>query len=402
MNDFYDTRVSYDTYAHRFVIIAAVRGADIDGSTDDVARRYVAIAVSRSEDPRDGFEQWITTESNYSDWPRLGVGDGVLVVAHNACKSPDHEDPCDNGHADVLNNTEALRPMMYAFRTADLVGGDRSPKNWKVYPYQVHGGSFYTVVHRGPTAGWTYLVKPQGESLDVYRFDASKWNTQPTLHKESMALSGGTSGFREAVTYWNSSLYLACGVKRAERVPNVSPERWAVRGLRLPVWATPTGWRVGPCPGVGCLDFTFGSRADDDAPGDVWSYEMPSLAVNDDGDMAIAFGRVPISTSASAGQEARYTLYYHDERGLQGSRLVQAGDVVLQDFYCKDNTREPVATAENFWHVWFAAGSCLTQRHYQDYGTAVVDPDGIHFWFAHAHADAARGGFKMVGGMIEP
>src|SRR5262249_7997000 len=87
INEAYDTRVVYDPYAGRFVVLSAIRGVQLDDTTSNVIRRFVAIAISRSEDPRDGFDQVMTTESNYSDWPRIATGDGVIVVAHSACKA---------------------------------------------------------------------------------------------------------------------------------------------------------------------------------------------------------------------------------------------------------------------------------------------------------------------------
>ena len=48
------------------------------------ARRYIAIAVSRSEDPRDGFNEYITTTSNYADWPLAAVGENGIVAGHRS------------------------------------------------------------------------------------------------------------------------------------------------------------------------------------------------------------------------------------------------------------------------------------------------------------------------------
>jgi hypothetical protein len=371
--------------------------------TDDVARRYFAIAVSKSEDPRDGFEQWITTESNYSDWPRVGVGDGVLVVAHNACKNPDNSDPCGDGdHTSVVNNTRALRPMLYAFRTADMSAGHNLIDNWKVYPYQIGGGSIFPVQHHGDTGGWTYALKPNDTLLDGYRFEKS-FGTLPTLNSTTGIVFGGLSGYRESIHFHGGNLYLASGIKQADRFPNLFPERWDVRGLKLPIIeGSGNSWAIGLCPGTpGCLDFSFGTRAAGDGADDLWSYEMPSMAVNDNGDMAIIFGRVPVVVPSGKGQEARYTLYYDDSRGLQGSHVLHEGDTVLKDKFCSGGVQDPVATAENYWHIWYGGDGCDTQSHYQDYGTAVADPEG-NFWFAHSFADSTLKTFRMVGGKVKP
>jgi hypothetical protein len=78
ISEFYDTRCTYDAASKRFAILSAARKP---GTTDT---RFYAFAVSRTEDPRDGFEQYMTTESNYRDFPRLTVHGNRLLVAHNA------------------------------------------------------------------------------------------------------------------------------------------------------------------------------------------------------------------------------------------------------------------------------------------------------------------------------
>ncbi|HEX6737841.1 MAG TPA: hypothetical protein VF310_06210 [Vicinamibacteria bacterium] len=410
INEFYDTRVAYDPYRRRFVILSAARGPVWTGEGRDRAvRRFFAIAVSKTEDPRDGFHQWMTTESNYADWPRMATGDGVLVVAHSACKNPDESDPCGNGdHDETPLLTTALRPMLYAFNMDDLAANHLAPRNWKVCPYETGGGTIYPVFHHGTTAGWTYAVRVGGDTDDlrVYRFKA-RWEEPLGLHQASVDV-GGLSAFREGIHYRGGSLYLAGGILAEERVPDVAPERWRVRGLRLPVFETQDGWRVGPCPGPECLDFDLGYNASDDDEGDIWSYEMGSMAVNEDGDMIVVFGRVPIHIKSSRGQEVRYAIHYRDSRGLQGSRALQEGDTTLRDTFCDGGVKEHNPTVEPYWHAWRdetdSGGTvvCEDQDDYQDYANATVDPTGKAFWIVHAHADATRSGYRMVGGKVVP
>ena len=403
MKEAYDTRVVYDPYRGRFIVMSAIRGSGLSGATTLVARRYVAIAVSRTEDPRDGFDQYATTESNYSDWPRIASGDGVLVVAHNACKGPENNDICGSDHQDIAGNSMALRPMATVYRIDDMIDRLPTPRNWKIYPYQTGGGTFYPVAHHGDSGGWTYLVKPTS-GLDVYRFKQpnNNWDDIPSLQKDSFDLEGGLSGFREAIHFQNSKLYLGAAVSVADRVPNVSPERWHVRGVRIPIASTST-LKAGPCPGTsGCLDFDFGLHALEDAPADELSYELGSLVPDKDGNMLLVYGRVPVKMQNPKGQEARFSIYYNDSRALVRSRLIQAGGVVLKDNYCKGGNKERTAVAENYFHVWSKTDDCETQSDYQDYGTAAVDPDGKSFWIAHAYADGTSKSFKIVGAKITP
>jgi len=405
MNEAYDTRVIYDPYRGRFIVMSAMRGSGLSGATTLVARRYVAIGVSRTEDPRDGFDQYATTESNYSDWPRIAGGDGLVVVAHNACKGPENDDICGSDHQDIAGNAMALRPMATVYRIDDMIDRQAAPRNWKIYPYQVGGGTFYPVAHHGDSGGWTYLVKPTS-GLDIYRFKQpnNNWDDIPSLQKDSFDLDGGASGFREAIHFQNSKLYLGSAVSVADRVPNVSPERWHVRGVRIPIAST-SNLKVGPCPNMsGCLDFDFGLHALEDAAADELSYELGSLVPDKDGNMLLVYGRVPVKMKNPIGQEARFSIYYNDSRGLVRSRLIQAGGTVLKDKYCSGSTQETTAVAENYFHIWYASTSsgCPTQSDFQDYGTAAVDPDGKSFWVAHAYADGASKSFKIVGAQITP
>ena len=89
INEFYDTRVAYDPTIHRFIILSAVRHPIFqDGINDLIVRRFFAFAISRSEDPRDGFDTYISTENNYSDWPRIATAPGQLVVAPLGVQEP--------------------------------------------------------------------------------------------------------------------------------------------------------------------------------------------------------------------------------------------------------------------------------------------------------------------------
>ena len=90
----YDTRVTYDRDRNRFWIISALRdpvwGANYSKCDKDVCapldskipRRFVAVAVSRSEDPRDGFHEFVLVDE-YADWPHLAVHGPFLIITHN-------------------------------------------------------------------------------------------------------------------------------------------------------------------------------------------------------------------------------------------------------------------------------------------------------------------------------
>jgi hypothetical protein len=206
------------------------------------------------------------------------------------------------------------------------------------------------------------------------------------------------AGFLEGITIQNGALYFGAADQVAARVPNVAPARWRARGMRINLISASTAFGLLPCPGSDCLTFTFGVHDGDDPASDVLSYELPSMAVTGAGDMVLLHGRVPVTTTAPIGQEARYRVFYHDNRGLQDGAVLHAGSPVLKAVFCSSTPPETTPTAENYFHVDFS--KTCPQPAFQDYGTAFADPNGASIWFAHAFATPS--GFKMVGGMVTP
>ncbi|MES2772534.1 MAG: hypothetical protein V4722_00025 [Bacteroidota bacterium] len=115
INEFYDLRVIYDDNSRRFIIVSAARNQlwinsdNIPDNKEPFARRLVAFAVSKTEDPRDGFYQYMTTENNYRDWPRISINGNHLMIANNA--------------ADGMGSG----PVAYVISMNDVKAGDPTP-----------------------------------------------------------------------------------------------------------------------------------------------------------------------------------------------------------------------------------------------------------------------------------
>jgi len=411
INEFYDTRVTYDPYSSRFIILSAVRSSapkNPPGTAtqqNEQKRRYIAIAVSRGEDPRDGFDQWIVADSNYSDWPRMATGPGVLIVAHNACKDSGASPGTCSGSAgeNVPLAGRHQRYMAAIFNTADMTAVKDMPRNWRIEPYDtLTGGTFYPLIHHGTIGGgWTYIVQPQKAGLFLWRFKQPPgWDSRPALSSAAVAIDGGMGGYREGATFQDGKLYFAATVLAAKRVPNQSPARYSVRGVRVDVTSTDAAFSLAACPSGGCLTFTFGMRDDGDPSKALVSYELPSMAVTSAGDMVVVHGRVPVSNIALP-QEARYRVYYHGAAGLQGGAVLHAGTAVITDKFCVNNTTETAATAENMVHVQYKkTGGCPSQTAFQDYGNAFADPNGKDVWMALAFSSGTK--YTMTAGKVTP
>ena len=85
-DEFFDTRVYFDRTSRRFFILSVARatkevnGKPVSTAQNPLVRRYWAFAVSKSEDPSAGFYQWMMTEAHWTDFPRVTVNDGVMVI----------------------------------------------------------------------------------------------------------------------------------------------------------------------------------------------------------------------------------------------------------------------------------------------------------------------------------
>lgn len=138
INDFYDNKVVYDAQTSRFVITSAARNnlwdklgpeddavgcrPPADGEDDDLftrcqifPRRNIALSVSKTDDPRDGFHQWIITDSNYSDGHVAAVANGYLLITAN-------------GRKPQVGVSQG-EPLLYAIEMADLANGAVKPRN---------------------------------------------------------------------------------------------------------------------------------------------------------------------------------------------------------------------------------------------------------------------------------
>ncbi len=428
IDEFYDTRIAFDEVGKRFLVLAEARGKTgfSDPATDAVTRRYYAFAISKSEDPRDGFDQYMTTESNVTDWPRMALNPmtttadaGVLVVAHSGCKDDDTTDQCDRpfDKTRVTDNFIALRPMAYIYLLSDLRNGEPAPQNWKIFPFQTSGGTLVPVIHHGDTKGWTFLVK-EGTPLEVFGFPRFKWDQSLPLTQASGNIKVSTQGFTEGITFRSGKLFFAGSKQAAKRAPNSTPERFTVLGIQIPIKTTSSAIDFVSCnpksgPNPDCLNDDFGPPASDDLKNELWSNEMESLAVNDKGTMFMVFGRVAAQPKPSKAQEVRFSLHFDDSRGLDATKLLKKGTVLLKTVDCKNG--ENTLVAENYVHIVKSvpkssvpSGECFNETDHLDFVNAVRDPDGNSFWFAHSFPthlladNPAKDTFELVIGQVVP
>ncbi|MGZ8717224.1 MAG: hypothetical protein ACXWYO_08955, partial [Gaiellaceae bacterium] len=99
-----DPRVLYDASSGRW--FASISDADTDS---------VLLAVSRASDPTSGWSLYSYSASGCADQPRLGVADGLVVLAADIFRS------CDEGFSPALGNE------LWIVNKEQLVAGAASP-----------------------------------------------------------------------------------------------------------------------------------------------------------------------------------------------------------------------------------------------------------------------------------
>lgn len=391
--EFYDTRVHFDPASRRFFVmsnsrphlkldtehggcvqyhvpLSKVRDTSVCDNRDDetiryrctlhsnefcdLPRRLVAFAVSKTEDPRDGFHQYMLTENEYRDWPWMGVNGDHLIIAHNA-------------------EAEGVEPVVSVVSVTSVKSGQQHPAYFRYYPADFDGlTTAIPPVHHGNTGGLTFLLSKEGNRLDIFAFPQTPnpWRA-PAMLRTSVTLGDKVPPLTGSV-YRAGRLHFVVHKKVEE---NGGAKRYSVRAVRVPVKSSLTSLTASTNPAEGFIDWFFGLNATGDPPGSRVSYERPSVAVNRRGDMLFAYGRYPFSgPTPSLFPEARYTLWRAGEPKQLRSRLLKAGEAA-------------------------ASESIISKL---DYATAVVDPsDDKSFWVAHTYANSS-GGYRTVFGKITP
>jgi hypothetical protein len=307
------------------------------------------------------------------------------------------------------NDKEGFKPILRFFDVNALKHGHTHPPSWKVYLPGIDHDRVIPVNHYGDSGDWTYIVKrpSYGKVIDIYFTEtpSSDLFYFPDLQKTSVTLGDTVTMLRTPAVFGNGKLHLVCVKKELDRSCNNHPPRYSVRVIRIPIEIIDPGLpgttpqpQASIDPVKGFIDDTIGTIALEDAEGDLVSCELPAIAVNRYGHMLIVYGRVGVDTADPLGQEARYSVWYDDVRGLQHSNILKAGETLLTSSH----------TCE------IAPGSYMTElaptaTSYHDHPFVVqsvnadVDPmDDESIWMIHTYANLIAGHFRTVVGKVKP
>ncbi len=371
VNEFYDLRVIYDDYSKLFIIVSAARNQlwinsdDIPDNKEPFSRRVVAFAVSKTEDPRDGFYQYVTTENNYRDWPRISINGNHLMIANNA--------------ADGMGSG----PVAYIFSMNDVKIGKPAPASVKLNTNDFGFDHVNVVTNYDAPYTYSCFIRSDGKQLNILYFDKNaSLQSKPTIKKLSMNLPDDVGFMSNGAYIRNNNLYFVYHYTATERVPDQKPARLKIRYVRIPLSISNSALHAST--GAGYLHWGFGRNATDDAPGDLVSYEEPSIAINKNGDFLMGYGRIGVTTQNTLYPEVRYTIFYGNEDEHRRSTLLKKG--------------ESLPTTK---HDGESVGTTYTHSDYLHYSAASPDPLDNSFWIIHVYAGPGKL-YKVVAGKIKP
>jgi hypothetical protein len=305
INTFYDARVHYDRGTKRFFILAHSHNGDpsvqktiydINSkemvSSDYLTRRYIAFAVSKTEDPRDGFYQYMTTDSIYADWPRFTVSGGVLIATLYWGGT----------------TKDGVKPTVRLFSVSDMINRHPILGSHKIYANEIKRRNIVDVTHYlSPTdAPIAYILRRVGSTIDIYSFDTrNDLNNFPKLAKTQVILDESKGAMGNVVTsaiYRNGKIYLTALKEIAKRVENVKPAKYRVRVISIPlVYNMNIAWfQASKNPSDGFYDEVIYPSNDN------LGHWTPAVAVNKDGYMALVYGRSGIEKNPAFAPDAGY------------------------------------------------------------------------------------------------
>lgn len=360
INEWYDSRCAFDPIHKRFIFLSAARNqlwfndpkGNPGGKYDLAVRRYFAIAVSRTEDPRDGFDMWMSTSSNYADWPRFSVSNNSITVAHNSPQA---------GH-----------PYAYVISESDMLANKPHPANFEYYAKDFPGCRNVLPVTITGSSTLTYLTGVNNNGSDPARIfgfrPPASYAAPAPLLSGSVQLADGLGWQIDNPKWWNGFFYFCFNEQYV-------PDRMHVRVVRMPCGVDGNQLKPSNLPGLGYLDHAFGRSGPGDGPNDLVNYLYPSISVNNTGNCSIVYGRVGVQTAKPLYPEARYSLFKIHTLAPAPSSLIHKGE--------------------------FFPPTPLNKRF--DLVNSCVDPlDGETIWMCHTYAATAANDYNVVVSHVKP
>ncbi len=407
IDEYYDTRVVYDSYRKRFWIVSLARNANarnVDDPNILMGRRsFSVLAVTRTEDPRDGFYEFFWDGSvdqgacnmpndqpcpgsafhpgDAGDYPSIAVTDRYLVRTHNV--------------ANVISDTS--RYGLVGVALADqLAAGSCNGCSWTFWNIKGTHNDVITGItpasHRSVSPlGLTFFAHDYGDDLLVLGLagDPDHPNGQPAGFIRATvklnrpfhgAIDARLPGTHDTMRLSNIGNYVLGLVYQDDKLyasfqdcttfsdgPSSCSD--GVRVVRVDVsnflLVSLTG--LPRTPASGFYDITFGLRTAGDPSNAVIQYGLPGLMVNKKGQVVTVYVRA----GKSLYPEVRYAVLYPGETTFRASQRLHSGD--------------------------FAATGNLDTA-----GIALDPADNLTIWMTHGYGDSGGGTHRLVVGKVKP
>jgi len=374
----FDTRAVFSAIHRRFFVVAIARNsAPRDPEIADTFEEYASrrtklvVAVSRSEDPREGWHYYwwnavisdgacydqsslcgcpgtIYQPGDFADYPSVGVSRDLLVInTQTFNKSPIR---CTQG--------EWRYTLLHVSDVHDMLAGLSSVDGVQIWEptysdSTVASGVLQPAVHHDvPSSGLHYLASTRSDdTLVIWGLTPISGGSTQLFHREIPVsrfygpsadpdgwaypqLAGPGIGVPRPINAGsNLGNSVLKAVSRADRLyatwedckqwPGASQCIPSIRLSRVDVSGFPFSVSTGP--GSGFIDRTFGKRNPADPAGAINAYSWPAVDVNDDGDMVLNYAR----TGSGIFPEARFSVYHGDGTDIRPSYLLHAGIYTL-------------------------------------------------------------------------
>jgi hypothetical protein len=243
-----------------------------NGIQPEAARRYLMVAVSKTENPNDGFHEYVLTR-DYADFPLFSVNNGRLLLGHYKSKKIFVFD------SDKLAPGTDNDPFLGQYDEDTFADSDR------ITPVTQYGGG----------GGASYVLGENGNDLHVYAFIDP---TKKPAH-EQVTLDQHPSWYMQPVLR-NGKFYLSM----SNEVDSAT-ERRAIDVFRVPVSLTSTSpikieVKKGQTHRISGADSTF---------------ERPGIEVETNDAVLVWYMRIGL-TGSNPKPQARYNVHYPSDSGF--------------------------------------------------------------------------------------
>jgi hypothetical protein len=331
-----DARVVFDINRKRFFMVFQTR--------EKLAR--LLIAVSKSEDPTDGFFVYAdaigTPGEDGHDYQRVGVNSNNLLVSDDMQKLVD---PATNAH--VFTRT---RHLMYSAEDLATNNGIHRGE-WE----NVAASDAAPCVHDSPCIDAFWVHRDNATQASVWGVRDGKVSTvQFSIQTSSGAINGVQAGGQVvdygSVINWEvqNAQYRDGKIVFASNDgitwPGQSHPSSVVRLVQLDV-----SHFFDADPSVTVLkDRIYGLANADDPPGSLFDYGWPAVAANANGDIVVGCVR----SNPTIFTQFRSSVWYRNNQDISPSVLIAQSAAALPSYHmagaCADPSSEGVYVAQQF------------------------------------------------------